>query len=160
MTTDTTPYSVPAVWSRLYNELKGTAWDDYDLDPYRYWHNEPADTAPVVNTLKTVYDLAQAWTGVDPEDAVLAVLKAAYRHHGSMFLTPGQVQEMTGKFTIFYAEFDEPLENYLHDYYNDISLDWLNNTGRREIEAGIIRDGEIWIKDEPDLSGVWVFDKP
>jgi hypothetical protein len=160
--TGDTRFSVPAVWSRLYNELKGSPWEAEDLDAALVNLNpDPApETRTAAQALKTVYDLAQSWQGVDPEDAVRAVLKAAHRHHRSMFLTPAQVVQMAAKFTVFYAEPDEPLEDYLLEHYNGIPLEWLTDTARREVEKAVIRESEIWIWSELDLSGVWVFDRP
>jgi hypothetical protein len=158
--TDDTRYSVPAVWSRLYHELKGSPWEDHDLDIHRYWHNEPSEHAPAVTTLKHVYDLAKAQWSVDPEDAVLAVLKAAYQHHRTAFLTPGQVKEMARNYSIRYESMDEPLEDELKERSDGIELDWLNDRGIRGLRAAVIREDEIWIEGEPNLSGVWVFNKP
>jgi hypothetical protein len=159
MNNDDTRYSVPAVWSQYYSELQGTPWDDYDLDPYRFWHNDPSDVAPAVNAMKHVYDLAKDWKGADPEDAVLAVLKAAHRYHNSIFLTPNQVKEMAGNFAVVYASMHAPLQDYLDDHYNGISWDWLNTAGQTQIDQAVVRDSEIWVNSE-HLPGVWVFNKP
>lgn len=158
MNTDDTRYSVPAVWSRLYNELKGSPWEDEDAEAApRSAGMDPDIPLPAAYALKEVYNLAESWPGADPEDAVLAVLKAAHKHYGTMFLTPGQVKEMAGKFSVFYEDMDEPLEEYLLDHYNGIELEWLNDQGLREIRAQALRDSEIWIYDELNLPGVWVF---
>lgn len=157
MTTDDTPYSVSAVWSVLYDELKGTLWDDDDIDDITYKKNHGARLA--AEALAHVHGLAEKWPRADREDSVLAVLKAAALHHGSAFLAPAQVKEMARKFIVSYRDFQEAADDYLEEDCGPVRWHWLNEHGRREIEKAVVKNSEIWI-DEDDLTGVWVFRKP
>lgn len=155
------PYSIPVTWSPLYQSLSGTPWEQEDLDVYRYWRNNLSHCAPAVDALKTVYDMARDWQGpIDPENAVLAVLKAAHQHRGGIYLSPEDVIGMARRFSVFYTDMDTVLTDYLAEHHNGIPLEWLNSTGREAIESSIKQESEIWIAGERHLPGVWVFDKP
>ena len=159
MSSDTTPYHFDLIWVHLYGELKGTPWEDSDLDVHRFWHNEPSEHAPAVDALKYVHTLLGDRSMVDAEDAVLATLRAAREHHATMLLTPDDVMEMARQLSVFYDSFEQPMDDYLDEYCGEVRWHWLNDHGRKEIEKAVIKDSEIWIND-PDLGGVWVFNKP
>lgn len=157
MVTDT-HYSVPLVWMALYDELKGTLWENEDVDNAVYKKNHTAQTAASI--LQYIHVTAAAeWGAADPEESVLAVLAAARQYCGSEFLAPHQVQDIANGFVIFYHDFDEPMDDFLAENCGPVQLSWLNRTGRHAVEDAVCRDSEIWI-DESDLSGVWVFNKP
>lgn len=158
MYNDDTRYSVPATWSRFYNELKGTPWDDQELDLYRCWHNDPSDIAPAINTLKHVFDQSKDWKGADQEAAVLAVLVAAHKHYGSIFLTSSQVKEMARNFSVFYADKFEPMQGYLDENHGGLRWDGLTGATQSEVTKAVIGESEIWVEETE--GGVWVFNKP
>jgi len=159
--TNDTPYSVAAAWSRLYDALKHSPWEEDDVRDWQTWFPESVkDYAPVAEALKYVYDLSDGWQGAFiMYEAPLAVLKAAHRHYGGAFLTPGQVTDMARRFVVFYDNPEEPLDEYLDEFHGEMPLGWLNEDGRKEIEKAVRRDSEIWI-DDPKVSGVYVFYKP
>jgi hypothetical protein len=158
--TDSNKFSVPVVWSRLYAELKSTPWEDTDLDNALYNLGLNHEKISATLALKYVYDQAQSWTLADPEDAVLAVLKACSEHHQTLFLTPGQVKEMARNFAVFYPEPDDVLEQHLLEYYNGIPLEWLTEAAREEVEKAAHSPSEIWVGEDEKLAGLWVFNKP
>jgi hypothetical protein len=161
MNTDTTGYSIPATWSVLYHALKGSPWEQEDLADALCALTLSHDKAPATEALKYVYDQAQSWTLLaDPEDAVLAVLKACSEHYKSIFLTPGQVKEMAQNFAAFYADADEQTVEYLRETYNGIPLEWLTEKARQEVDRAAHRPSEIWVGEDEKLSGLWVFNKP
>lgn len=155
-----TDYSVPLFWSRYLSELSGSSWEGDDLDVWRFWHNEPSEARPVIDMLKHVYDTASAWPCVDPEDGVLAVLKAAKRHRNRLFLTPSQVKDMAERFACRYDSLDEPVQDYLDDHHGGLPHTWLSQHGTQQVVASLLKDSEIWLVQEPRLPGVWVFNKP
>jgi hypothetical protein len=156
MNADDTRFSIPAVWSVLYSELYGTPWRDEDVDAVMDGKNPDVLLAAVA--LKFVYSLE--WKGVDTEDGVLATLKAARKHYGGMFLTPGQVKEMGCHFTARYADLAWPMNEYLEERCGQVRWNWLNDHGRSRIKSAVMGDSEIWVDDVNDGDDVWVFTKP
>lgn len=156
---DSNTYSVPAVWSLYYNEIRGTAWDEFDLAPFRYWHNEPSEIRPAIDAMKYVYDLSAKWVGADAEESVLAVLRAALRHHGSAFLTPEQVKEMAGAFACYYDSFEEAAQDWMDEHCGGLRWATLDASNRRTVRDSVVCESELWVDDQ-DLSGAWVFNKP
>lgn len=156
MRSDDTRFSIPAVWSPLYAALKGTQWDDADIDDAIYKKNHEASAA--AHALRSVY--LMEWKGVSAEDGVLATLKAARRLHGTTYLTTGQVKEMGCHFTAYYDDFEEPMDDYLRENLDPVRWNWLNPYGQRQIVKAVVKDTEIWINRDDRLPGVWVFSVP
>lgn len=149
--TDTTQYSVPVVWSDVYSRLKSGDWDE-DVD--EVIGDEEDEVAVAARTLKYVH------TAVDSdEDGVLAVLRAAHKHHNRIFLSPVEVAEMADGLIVGFPDFDVPLTQHLDENYDGLNPDWLNERGRKGMEDEIKKSSEIWIDDD-NLPGVWVFTKP
>lgn len=161
--TSTETYSVASVWSTVYAELKGGDWDE-DVKEVVDGETDPKALAALA--MKYAYDTIEAKPGgyTCGDDAVRAVLKATFEHHHNRsHLSPVEVAEMADNFQIRYAEFDEPLSEHLDEYYNNLSPDWLNERGRKQMESEIHKDSEIWLDENQvvdGLPGVWVFSKP
>lgn len=158
MTTDDTRFSIASVWSLLYYELKHTQWTDDDVNDAVYRKNHSARPAAV--TLKYIYDLAGDWsTAAQLNESPLAVLKAAHTWQDSAFLTPGQVKEMAQNFSVYYTDFETPMNDFLERFCGPIDWSWLNDHGRQAVKQSVCPPSEIWVND-PRLSGVWVFNRP
>lgn len=148
-------------WWAYYETLKGTPWEDDDIDLLRFYKNEPASALSIAaaEALKYVHDKAKGWQGpIDPENAVAATLSAAREFHGNEW-TPLQVREMADHFAVYHQNFDDPMQDRLDDMYSEMPLEWLGDHGRKELEGEVCKDSEIWI-DEENIPGVWVFNKP
>lgn len=140
--TDTNPYSLPAVWSKTYADMRGTDWDDWTS------HREVGAA------------LCYAYRRTGSDDGVLATLMAAHQARNTAFMSPVDVCAAADAFVITYNSFDEPLQDYLDETYNGLRHQHLNEEGRRQMEREICRDSEVWIDNPEKLHGVWVFNKP
>jgi len=149
-----TPFSVPAVWSVFYHELKGSPWEEEDIDHVVYRKNHDAMGAALA--LRYVYQME--WKGVEAEDGVLATLKAAQILHGGTFLTPAQVRQMARNFVIYYRDAQEPVQEYLAEHCGEVRWNWLNEHGQQEIVKAVRRESDIWV-ESASLTGVFVFTK-
>lgn len=160
MTDKTTPLDFDTWWA-YYETLKGSPWEDEDVDLLRFYRNDPAPAPSVAaaEALKYAYDRAKGWAGpVDPEEAVAVVLNATYNFHACNGWRPVDVKEMADHFAVFFKEMADPLQDRLDEEHGRMPLDWLTDRAREELEKQIRRPSEIWITDVP--SGVWVFNKP
>ncbi len=154
MDSNTREYSIPAVWSVLYSDLKGSPWETEDAENASFATTFGPDyVRPVADTLLAAYQL------LGDEDAVLAALKAAHAFHDRAFLSPEQFTEMARRLVVRYGDFAEAAQNYLDEHHDSIPWENQNEAGQRWVEDRVCRDSEIWI-DEPDIPGVWVFSKP
>lgn len=154
--TDERTYSVAATWSTVYTDLKGGDWDE---DVKEVADGKGDGTARAALTLKYVYDMMSPICGVDPEDGVLAVLKATQVWRSSLYISPADMATMADNFACHYESFDEPLQDHLDDYYSKLPARYLSDEGRREMKDSICHSSEIWL-DDATLGGVWVFNNP
>jgi hypothetical protein len=157
MSTSDDRFSIPSVWSSLFFALKDSPWEDEDIDNALRGKNPDIRVAAL--TLRHIRTLATDWKDVDPDEAIRAVFKAASRHYGSIFLSSNQVREMAQHFVVCHRDFLDPLEEYLDEDCGPVRWHWLNDHGQQEIKKAVMKDSEIWV-DDPDLSGVWVFNQP
>jgi len=158
MTDSQTMFSYDTWWG-LYDQLKGTQWEDEDVDLLRFYKNDPAPTAPAAEALKYVYDRAKEWQGtVDPEDGVAAAMNAVHEHAAMNGWAPLWLKEMADHFAVFYEKMEDPLRDYLDDHHGNLPPEWLTEQARKNLEKGLRKQSEIWVTEGPP--GVWVFNKP
>lgn len=160
MSDKTTPLDFDTWWA-YYETLKGTPWEDDDIDLLRFYKNEPASGPSIAaaEALKYVYDRAKEWEGpVDPEDGVAATMNAVHEFAAINGWAPLWLKEMADHFAAFHKEMDDPMQDWLDEHHGYISLDWLTDHAREEVSKGVQKESEIWVTEGP--AGVWVFNKP
>lgn len=129
-------------WRNALNEASGYSYDDIDV---------LENVGPLGTALVRAYEKFD-----QDEDKVTAAVEAGAIESESWDIE--WFDKLVDGGVVVYRDMDEPLQDYLDDHYDGIKVEWLNETGRRELESAAVRESEIWA--EITGTAVYVFNKP